>query len=244
MRIVVSRHPRLGGPLLVRAGEAPGARIPIVKERRYVMSGAVRPLLFWIERDDIGLARIVWRAASDGSRGYELLVGTDPARAPGGINRWGFISEEAFGSDGSVLALMTGSQQTSFDDEAAAAPRRGGDFQAVVTRVEAGTARWRLSRVRTAETMTVHDLGARRLGAAGTGAPAQQRTVTAATRPGFLIAVADLLDVAQHGGDVGGAGARCDAGIQYVFGEQVYELRVRKRRSRVVDLQRGGRRRS
>ncbi|HEX6945253.1 MAG TPA: hypothetical protein VF196_03600, partial [Casimicrobiaceae bacterium] len=87
------------GSLAPLAGEeTPGSRIPVVQERRYVMSGAVRPLLFWVKRDDIGLARIVWRRGSDGSRGYELLVGTDPARAPGSINRWGFVTEEALGS--------------------------------------------------------------------------------------------------------------------------------------------------
>ena len=231
MRIVVIAAALVLGwspPVIVRAaGETPGARIPIVKERHYVMSGAVRPLLFWMVREDIGLARIVWRRGSDGSRGYELLVGTDPARAPGRINRWGFISEEAFGSDGSVLALMTGSQQTTFDDEAAAARQRGGDFQAFLSRVEAGTARWRLSRVRTAESITVHNLErAVETVQQGTGAPAQQRTVTASTRAGFLLAVSDLLDAALHASPRP-ASALDATRIQYVFGEQLYELRVR-----------------
>lgn len=217
------------GSLAPLAGEGtPGSRIPVVQERRYVMSGAVRPLLFWVNREDIGLARIVWRRGSDGSRGYELLVGTEPARAPGSINRWGFVTEEALGSDGSLLALMTGSQQTSFDNEAAAAAQRGGDFQAVATRVESGTAEWRLSRVRTAERMTVHDVGAVIESVQqGPRDVVQQRSVTAATRPGFLIAVADLLEMAR----TAAAPARGKAGatprIRYVFGDQVYEMHVR-----------------
>jgi hypothetical protein len=219
----------LGSLALVSGDEVPGARIPVVKDRRYVMSGAVRPLLFWIKRDDIGLARIVWRRGSDGSRGYELLVGTEPTRAPGSINRWGFISEEAFGSDGSVLALMTGSQQTSFDNEAAAASQRGGDFQAAVTRVQAGTAEWSLSRIRTADTMTVHD--ARVVIDAvphGPGKLPQQRSVTAATRPGFLIAVADLLAITHQAAAKSGRGPIVEQQrIQYVFGGQVYEMHVR-----------------
>jgi hypothetical protein len=207
------------------AAETPGARLPIVKERRYVMSGAVRPLLFWIGREDIGLARIVWRRGDDGSRGYELLVGTDPARAPARMNRWGFISAEASGSDGSVLALMTGSQQTTFDDEAAAARARGGDFQAFLSRVRGGTAEWRLSRVRTAEAITVHDLGrAVECVQQGTSTPAQQRTVSAATRAGFLLAVSDLLDAALRGPARPGLDA---ARVRYVFGDQLYELQVR-----------------
>jgi hypothetical protein len=66
-----------------------GSQLPVLKERRYIMSGAARPLLFWMGCDDIGLARIVWRGREDGARGYELLVGTDPARAPRRMNRWG-----------------------------------------------------------------------------------------------------------------------------------------------------------
>lgn len=214
---------------LVAGEEVPGSRIPVVKERRYVMSGAVRPLLFWIKRNDLGLARIVWRNASDGSRGYELLVGTDPARAPGGINRWGFVSEEASGSDGAVLALMTGSQQTTFADEAAAAAKHGGDFQAFVSRVEGGTAEWRLSRLRTAQSLTVHDL-ARAIESLEQAprAPAGQRAVSPATRPGFLLAVADLLEIAhQAAGRPDGRPTLEATRLQYVFGEQMYELRAR-----------------
>ena len=77
------------------------------------MSGAVRPLLFWISREDVGFARITWRRGGDGLRGYEFLVGTDPARAPRALNRWGYIVEDAQGGDGSVLALMMGSPDTS-----------------------------------------------------------------------------------------------------------------------------------
>ena len=75
------------------------------------MSGYVRPLLFWFGRDDIGLARVVWRTGDDGARGYELLVGTDPAKAPRALNRWGFVSEEVHGAEGAVLALMTGGRR-------------------------------------------------------------------------------------------------------------------------------------
>ncbi|HEX6976010.1 MAG TPA: hypothetical protein VF147_16500 [Vicinamibacterales bacterium] len=204
------------------AGEIPGARIPIVQERRYVMSGAVRPLLFWIKRDDIGLARIVWRRGPDGSRGYELLVGTEPTRAPGGINRWGFISEAALGSDGALLALMTGSQQTSFDNEAAAAAKRGGEFQAAITRVQGGIAEWRLARIRTADTMTVHDVSTV-VGSVPRSGSMQQRTVTSTTRPGFLMAVADMLDIAHQ---TAGQPLPKDR-IRYVFGDQVYEMHLR-----------------
>lgn len=210
----------------------PGSRLPVLQERHYVMSGAVRPLLFWIGCDDIGLARIVWRGSDDGARGYELLVGTDPARAPRGINRWGFISEETLGASGSVLALMTGPHETSYEEEATAAARgaSNGDFRSIRSRMQGGSTAWQLARVRTPEALTVHQIADAleymRHDASET--PPRQRAVSAGSRPGFLVAVADLIDaiaaVSREGSRSSPANA---AGVQYVFGERTYELRVR-----------------
>ena len=90
---------------------APGASMRPVMTRRYKMSGRVRPLLFWIGKDDIGIARIVWRRGDGAAVGYEFLVGTDPAKAPRSLNRWGYIAEDVEGADGSILALMTGADE-------------------------------------------------------------------------------------------------------------------------------------
>ena len=51
------------------------ASLRVVRARQYRMAGGVRPLLFWINRDDIGLARITWR------RGRRWCV---RVRVPGG----------------------------------------------------------------------------------------------------------------------------------------------------------------
>ena len=53
------------------------------------MLAKVRPLLFWISKDDVGGARVSWRGDADGAFGLDLLIGSDPARAPRQINRWG-----------------------------------------------------------------------------------------------------------------------------------------------------------
>src|SRR3990170_1795561 len=66
--------------------EAPSAKaeasakagLPVVAERYYRMLAKVRPLLFWISRDDVGGARIGWLADHAGSKGFELLIGSDP----------------------------------------------------------------------------------------------------------------------------------------------------------------------
>src|SRR3982074_1246009 len=77
----------------------PGEGLRDVRVLRYTMDGRIRPLLFWFGRDDIGFARVVWREGDLGARGYELLVGTDPAKAPRALNRWGYIAEEGGGAN-------------------------------------------------------------------------------------------------------------------------------------------------
>jgi len=236
---VANVDPRTPSPPIPawNAGEIPGASLPILKDRRYLMSGAARPLLFWIGRDDIGLARIVWRRGREGARGYELLVGTDPERAPRGLNRWGFITEETLGETGAVLALMTGSHETSYEQEAEGVERGapGADFRAIRSRTTGGATEWRLARVRTREALTVHQAGdALDLVRTDGRAADRRREIGADVRPGFLIAVADLVEATVAASRSGGGTP--EEGVRYVFGEQLYELRVRDTESVRVDV--------
>lgn len=77
-------HASLGGASLGPAC----APLPIVAQHRYRMAAKIRPLLFWIGRDNVGEAQVVWHAGGS-ARGVELLIGSDPDRAPRRINRWG-----------------------------------------------------------------------------------------------------------------------------------------------------------
>jgi hypothetical protein len=223
--------PPAGSAVRLFPDEVPGSRLPVLKERGYVMSGAVRPLLFWIGREDIGLARIVWRGNHDGARGYELLVGTDPARAPRGINRWGFISEETLGTSGSLVAIMTGSHETSYEQESttAAHAAASGEFRTIQSRMQEGTTAWQLARLLTPQPLTVHQLAAalERMERDGVEGVRRQRPVSANVRSGFLVAVADLVDATVAAARDRQGTRRDFPGVQYVFGEQTYELRVR-----------------
>ena len=58
------------------------SRRPVTAEHRYRLSAAIRPLLFWMGKSNVGGARIVWRADGDGRRGYELLLGLGPGPRP------------------------------------------------------------------------------------------------------------------------------------------------------------------
>src|SRR5262245_5961432 len=60
------------------------------QRHHYTMNARVRPLLFWIGRDDVGDAVVAKRQNGE-SVGYSLLIGSDPDRAPRRINRWGYI---------------------------------------------------------------------------------------------------------------------------------------------------------
>ena len=176
----------------------PGEGLRTTDVRRYSMSGYVRPLLFWFGRDDIGLARVVWRTGDDGARGYELLVGTDPAKAPRALNRWGFVSEEVHGAEGAVLALMTGADEGSYDEAAASADRRSGgsDFRAIHSRVLHGTTAWQTVRVQTPGSFSVHDVehALDRVREETSAARSRQAALPDGARPGFLVALAELID--------------------------------------------------
>jgi hypothetical protein len=91
--------------------------LPVVAEHRYRIAAKIRPLvLFWIGRDNVGGARIRWRRGDQDARGYDLLIGSDPARAPRHVNRWGFILEEAHPGGATVVGVMKQSNEESLDE--------------------------------------------------------------------------------------------------------------------------------
>jgi len=66
----------------------------------YRLRGEVRPLLFWVGRDEVGGGRITIRRSDNLSTGcwreeIEVLFGSDPERIPKRINRWGYGRESA-----------------------------------------------------------------------------------------------------------------------------------------------------
>jgi hypothetical protein len=212
---------------------APGASMRPVMTSRYKMSGRVRPLLFWIGKDDIGIARIVWRRGNGAAVGYELLVGTDPAKAPRSLNRWGYIAEDIEGADGSILALMTGADEATYNEAASNSgrPPGAGDFRAIQAHVERGAATWQTARVSTPSALTVHDVDAalERIRRETAAAPSRGMPLPSGARPGFLTAVAELIDLA-----VTGVNRKADTRellrprVQYVFGQGAYEIYLRE----------------
>jgi hypothetical protein len=67
----------------------------IAQQYDYVMTGKVRLLLFWIGKDDVGGGYIRREEGADRQdlEAIRLKIGSDPDKAPRGINRWGAATE-------------------------------------------------------------------------------------------------------------------------------------------------------
>lgn len=64
----------------------------------YRMRGEVRLLLFWMGRDGVGGGKISLRRGGGEARWWEeveVVFGSEPARVPGHVNRWGYARERA-----------------------------------------------------------------------------------------------------------------------------------------------------
>lgn len=183
---------------LAPAQPAPaGSDLPVVGEYRYRMWAGIRPLLlFWIGRDNVGGGRIVIRRDTSGGRGFELLIGSDPRRAPTGINRWGYIREVARGGDAELLGVMKRSDEQSLDEaKAGVANEKGGfAFKRIASTCAGDETRSTVSVARFQQDYTYRDLPRllEAIGAADASTTRQMR-VPAGARSGFLVAVADLV---------------------------------------------------
>ena len=85
---------------------------PAEASYEYVVTGAVRIGFFWLSRDDIGLGRIRTGRGQE-SEFIQLVLGSVPAKAPFGINRWGIATEIASPVSSVFFGLMTPTEESS-----------------------------------------------------------------------------------------------------------------------------------
>src|SRR6202049_4793165 len=126
------------------------APLHVDAEFDYTMTARVRLLLFWVGKDDVGGGYI--RAGTlprdPASDVIELLIGSDPAKAPRAINRWGAASEIAHKPSGSgqgvesstffgFMKVSSGASAAEMEKELAR-EKRGGSymFSAIVNQGE------------------------------------------------------------------------------------------------------------
>jgi len=207
--------------------EALSARVPVLREHWYVVNAKVRPLLlFWIGRDNVGEARLTWREGPDGRRAFEFLVGSDPARAPRHINRWGFIVEELNGKDAEVLGVMKESREETIEEAEAEIGRQGdtSTFKAVRTTIAGSRALSGSMTVHAPAHLTYRELDA--LLALTPAEPPSLRTldVPAGTQKGFLVAMDSLIRDSVGPCRQGSDRARDVPVVAYVYNQALYDL--------------------
>jgi hypothetical protein len=202
---------------------APGTTI----ERHYTMTARVRPLLFWISRSGVGGARISWLESMDGAKSLELLIGSDPARTPMKINRWGYVAERVAGSSAELIGVMTESEEQSIEQAAAKQTQPGGThaFKAIRGRLNQGLAQSTIIRLLMADDFTYReaDVLLRRL---PPGGPAtRQILVPNGAEPGFLFAVKGMVhDSVDNYVRSGTVRSTTQTRCTYVYDATLYEL--------------------
>ena len=213
-----------------RATLAVGSAVGSVGEvvhYHYTMTARVRPLvLFWITRSGVGDA-VVTRRLAPGETDYSLLIGSDPERAPRRINRWGYIDEEIRGAEARVIGLMTQSDEASIEEAEASVgkPSRGNrTFKVIQATVGGGEARSVVTSIAAPENYSFRQVRAVLELAQREGAEGTSRVVRlpAGTRPGFLSALADLMDRQPGGGGHAGHGTNA---VKFAYHGSIYELR-------------------
>jgi hypothetical protein len=200
--------------------------VEVSREHHYRVDARVRPFLFWIRKSNIGNGRLTWRRGPDGTIGYELLVGSDPARTPRRINRWGYLREESGRAGSTVFGVMSQSNEQSVEDADRNTSRTDGThvFTALRQLVTGSQARVTVSDVRVPKDLTYADLDS--LLASVPAAPSTTRTVAVAewTSPGFLAAAASLIEEERT---AAGKAAKSPFARVYPYNGELYELQLR-----------------
>src|SRR5262249_31716495 len=147
---------------------------------------------------DVGGARISWHGDDNGGFGLDLLIGSDPDRAPRRINRWGYIAEQVRGSDARVLGVMKQSNEESVKEAESQLENegRGGYvYRAIQGTTADGESHAAVTSVRVERDLTFRDIDPllMLIGAATQGGDTRSVAVPGGTRPGFLVALRDLV---------------------------------------------------
>jgi hypothetical protein len=198
-----------------------------VAEHRYRIVGKLRLALFWISRDDVGSARMSWQ--SDGTTiALALLLGSDPQRAPRGLNQWGYLREEVRHDFTDVFSLRSVDRDN--DDPAGGfSVGDGPEFGVFCAAVGDDEVSVRQTHVNArGVTYRMFDQLLDRIGAS-TQWEQRQMPRPSGAAPGFLTAIQQAIRL----GDIaaGDRGMKKLRTVPYVYNNAVYDLTLQKRES-------------
>jgi hypothetical protein len=177
----------------------------LVADHRYRIIGKIRLLLFWIGNDNVGGARVTWRADETGRHAIALLIGTEPRRAPRGINQWGYVGEEVQNENTDVFGIRSIADAKSLDEAEARLAEGSGPalFGAMCSTVTATEALALTATVRVPAVVTYRQFDRLLDSVGGSTQWLQHHTARpAGADPGFLTAlqslIRDSVETAQH----------------------------------------------
>jgi hypothetical protein len=215
--------------------EIPGRTLPVVREHTYRMAGKVRLVMLWVGRDDVGSGVIRWRGGGE-HKAIELLIGSDPKRAPGQLNKWGYLVEEMRGAESSVVGLISQENDDRLSDVKAGMKTRKEQraFDTVRGYVGAAHGTARVGTLHASSDLTYHDADTVLKDVLADSSLAVKRLArTSEIRAGFLTSLTELLDDSV-------ARKNRNQRIQYVHGDRLYQLRLIES-TRLAHFERDGR---
>ncbi len=229
-RPAVPLVPCAAGALITEAGLLPGHELPVIKAYRYTMNGRIRPLLFWISRDGVGHGQITWRADTQGATAVELFISSDPARAPRGIDRWGYLVEQVHPAATRVTGVVSFSDETTLAQayKRLDAPPTVARFKAIEARIDRGE-----SCVATSVIETPYDRYQREIPTLVRQVRDQLRrattkssTVPAGVRTGFFGALVEMMNDTVAARRSGGKALARLRGrtLPYIYGNNLFDL--------------------
>jgi hypothetical protein len=201
--------------------EVPGRNLPVVRQHTYRMAGKVRVLLLWVGRDDVGSGVIKWRGGGD-EKAIELLIGSDPQRAPSQLNKWGYLVEAMRGGESSVVGLISQENDDGLSDVKADLKTRKEQraFDTIRGFVSATEGLARVGTLYAPSHLTYHDADTV-LGRvlADTSLLVKRVARAGNVRPGFLTSLTELIGASiekkSH-----------NTRIHYIHGDRRFELRL------------------
>ena len=198
-------------------------------EHRYRIAGKVRMLFFWVGADDVGGARITWRG-SERNGSVALLIGSDPRRAPSGVNEWGYVREHVAGDTTTVFGIRTVTDGDSPDEADSRRPTQGelAELGVLCSRVSPLDAASRTTSVHVRRDTTYRDVERVLDAVAGhSGWKSIRTSRPSGASPGFLTALDLMMRSSAASATASEAPPSCPR-LSYVYKDAVYDLIPRR----------------